>query len=255
MVYILPYSDLFLSQDLILSQGRCSIYINAIHSRIHLFHAKIAPDIFFRCILAYLVHGVIRWCLITCVISSFCNSQTQWSQAYVKECDIKLNCTEQQLPLQLVLALRSLARRGRARQWGKQSLLGRSGHRLRAKLGLALISPKQRKKVITPFCWQSALGTLCSSPTCRQPHWHDFFANACRTDTPPLASHLMQIMLSWIIIFVAGAAEAHRLAPCVAAGPAAAHRAGLHLAAQGRGSAPPASLGTCAAGAVPASCP
>jgi len=186
MVYILPYSELFLSQDLILSQGRCSIYISAIHSRVHLFHAKIAPDIFFRCILAYLVRGVIRWCLITCVISSFHNSQTQWSQAHVKEHDIKLNGMEQQLPLQLVLALRSLACHGRARQRGKQSLLGRSGHRpMKAKLSLALISSKQREKVSMPFSWQSALGTLSSSPVCRQPHWRDFSANACRTSTPP----------------------------------------------------------------------
>lgn len=140
----------------------------------------------FRCILAYLVRGVIRRCLITCVISSFHNSQTQWSQAHVKEHDIKLNGTEQQLPLQLVLALRSLACHGRARQRGKQSLLGRSGHRpMRAKLSLALISSKQREKVIMPFSWQSALGTLSSSPVCRQPHWRDFSANVCRTSTPP----------------------------------------------------------------------
>lgn len=73
MGYILPHSDLFLSQDLILSWGRCSVCINVFISAFicfikkkHLLHLGTVFCFFFICPNDLLMHY-----LITSLISTF----------------------------------------------------------------------------------------------------------------------------------------------------------------------------------------
>lgn len=64
MGYILPHSDLFLSQDLILSWGRCSVCISVFISAFICFIKKKAPAAYLGIYLALLCALMTQLCAI-----------------------------------------------------------------------------------------------------------------------------------------------------------------------------------------------